>query len=109
MKRIIAFALVAGFPALAFAQDWKNANFIDAGCVGKMKDKTDAHTRECALKCSDTGYGIVVGGKFLKFDDAGNKQTLAELKKSTKKDHLRVDVSGALTGDTIAVKTVKID
>jgi hypothetical protein len=109
MRRIIAFALAAGFPGLALAQDWKGASFIDAGCANKMKDNTDPHTKECALKCSDTGFGIVVGGKFLKFDDAGNKQTLAELKKTKKKDHLRVDVSGDLSGDTIAVKSMKID
>ena len=109
MKRIIAFALAFGMPAAAFAQDWKDAHFIDAGCSGKMKDNTDAHTKECALKCSDTGFGIVVDGKFLKFDDGGNKQTLAALKKSKKKDHIRADVSGELSGDTIAVKSVKLN
>ena len=55
----------------------------------------DAHTRDCALMCEKSGYGIVTADKkFLKFDADGNAKILAALKASDKTDHLRVNVSG---------------
>jgi hypothetical protein len=44
----------------------------------------------------------------LKFDADGNAKVLAELKASTKTDHLRVNVSGDVKGDTIKVTSVKL-
>jgi hypothetical protein len=108
MKKIIMLALLT-LPAAALAEEWKGAAFIDAGCSGKMKADTDKHTTDCALKCADTGFGLVLDGKFVKFDDAGNKQALAELKKTKKKDHLRATVTGTRTGDEIKVQKVSLD
>jgi hypothetical protein len=45
---------------------------------------------------------------FLKFDAAGNAKITEALKASDKKDHLRVDVSGAVNGDTLQVTSVKL-
>jgi len=105
---LIAGAIVL-LPLASFADTWKDAHFIDAGCQAKMKADTDKHTKECALKCSDTGFGIVLDGKFLKFDDAGNKQAIAELNKLKKKDHIRANVTGTRDGDVIKVQTVTLD
>jgi hypothetical protein len=77
-------------------------------CSKKVGSNADAHTKDCALKCAGSGFGIIDGkGNFLKFDKAGNDQALALLKSSDKKDHLRVNVDGDEKGDTIAVKSVK--
>jgi len=43
-----------------------------------------------------------------KFDPDGNAKVLAALKASDKKDHLRVNVSGDVPGDTIKVTSVKL-
>jgi Tfp pilus assembly ATPase PilU len=69
----------------------------------------DAHTRACALKCSASGFGIVTQDKkFLKFDASGNTKITDALKASDKKDHLRVDVSGDVEGDTLKVTSIKL-
>jgi hypothetical protein len=67
------------------------------------------HTRQCALGCEDSGFGIVTADqKFLKFDADGNSKIAAALKASDKKDHLRVNVTGDVDGDTIKVTSVKL-
>ena len=56
------------------------------------------------------GMGLLTSdGTFLKFDDPGAKQALAELKGTKKKDHLRATVIGERTGDAIKVQSVKLD
>ena len=61
------------------------------------------------MQCQGGGFGIVTQDqKFLKFDEAGNQKVLAELKHTKKQDHLRVDVSGDVEGDTLKVKSIKL-
>jgi Tfp pilus assembly ATPase PilU len=59
--------------------------------------------------CEKSGYGIVTSDKkFLKFDADGNAKIAEALKASDKTDHLRVNVSGDVQGDTIKVTSVKL-
>ena len=44
----------------------------------------------------------------MKFDAQGNKEIVAALKASDKKDHLRADVTGEVQGDTLKVTSVKL-
>jgi hypothetical protein len=91
------------------AETFKNVPVVDSNCSAKIADSPDSHTRECALKCEGSGYGIVTSDKkFLKFDAEGNKEIAAALKASSKKDHLRVDVSGEVQGDTLKVSSIKL-
>ena len=46
--------------------------------------------------------------QFLKFDAEGNTKIVEALKASDKKDHLRVDVSGDVQGDTLKVTSIKL-
>lgn len=106
MKKLLLLAVVLSLSALAFAGDWSNVVLIDSHCVRTEKNP-DMHTRACAMRCSDSGYGIVTSeGKFLKFDQAGNEKALALLDSTDKNDHLRVNVKGELKGDTIEVHSV---
>jgi hypothetical protein len=69
----------------------------------------DSHTRACALKCQQSGFGIVTKDKqFLKLDAKGNAEVVSALKASDKKDHLRANVTGDVEGDTIKVSSVKL-
>lgn len=71
----------------------------------------EAHTRECALMpdCQKSGYGVVTSdGKFLKFDEAGNRKALEAIKASKKLDDLEVDVTGEVQGDSIKVESLKL-
>ena len=82
---------------------------MDVNCSAKVAADPDSHTRACALKCEASGFGIITADKkFIKFDAAGNKEITEALKASDKKDHLRVDVSGDVQGDTLKVTSVKL-
>jgi hypothetical protein len=75
----------------------------------KVAADPDCHLRACALKCEASGFGIVTKDQqFLKFDAAGNASIVEALKTSDKKDHLRVDVSGDVQGDTLKVTSIKL-
>jgi hypothetical protein len=109
MKKCLLFTLMF-FAASAFASTWNNVPLVDKMCSKKVAANPDAHTRDCALQCSKSGYGIVTSdGKFLKFDTSGDEKALSLLKQTDKKDHLRVTVDGDEKDGTIAVKSVKLD
>ncbi len=110
-SRIVAAVaiLLLALPAVALAESWSNVTLIDQHCAAKFKGKADEHTRDCALMCATSGYGVYTAdGQYLKFDDGGSKMALALLKSSDKEDHLRVDVTGDKDGDTIKVKTIEM-
>jgi hypothetical protein len=101
-------ALVA-LPVAAATETWSNAALVDGGCMKKVKEDPDAHTRDCALKCASAGFGVFTAdGHYLKFDAKGNEQALAAVKATDQKDHLRVDVKGTLDGETIQVETLAL-
>jgi hypothetical protein len=84
---------------------------VDAMCGADIKsqDEADAHTRACALNshCAASGFGIVVDGKFHKFDAEGNKKAEAIFKATDKKDHIAATVDGTLESDgSITVKSL---
>ena len=110
MKKLSYLALLGffAFPVVA-AENFTDVPVVDSNCSKKVADNPDSHTRACALKCEASGYGIITSDKkFLKFDAEGNKEIVAALKASDKKDHLRADVTGDLEGDTLTVTSVKL-
>jgi len=101
--RIIALSLL--MVGLLGAADSFSGTVVDIMCRGK---DLAGHTRECALACSKSGYGLVTAdGKFLKFDEAGNARTLASLKKLTKELDLKAKVSGTLDGEVLKVESIE--
>jgi hypothetical protein len=111
MRKITYLALLGllALPTLASAETYKDVPVVDVNCSAKVASAPDTHTRACALKCAASGYGIITEDKkFIKFDAAGNKEIIAALKASDKKDHLRVDVSGDVEGDTLKVTSIKL-
>ncbi|MBV9073839.1 MAG: hypothetical protein JOZ10_09425 [Acidobacteria bacterium] len=111
MKRLTSLALLLAFtiPAFCAEQTFNNVPVVDTMCSKKVADNPDAHTKACAIACQGGGFGIITSDKkFLKFDSAGNQKVLAAIKSSKKEDHLRVDVSGDVQGDTLKVTTVKL-
>jgi hypothetical protein len=91
--------------AAASAADF-TGTVVDVMCRGK---DLASHTRECAVTCSKSGYGLVTAdGKFLKFDEAGNARTLAVLKKSAKEKDLKAKVSGSVDGDVLKVQAIEL-
>lgn len=78
------------------------------------KDKETAmskamkHTVSCTLEesCMESGYGLLMDGKYVKFDEAGDKMALDYLKKTKVKENILVEVSGTQEGETIKVKSI---
>lgn len=109
MKKLVAVLVLALFSLPVFAAEWKDAPVVDVQCSARVKADPDSHTKDCAMKCAKSGFGIYTSdGKFLKFDSKGNDEMVAALKKSDKKDHLRVNVKGEQSGDTIKVQSVSL-
>ena len=103
---VIAALATAG---LALADSWTNVSLVDTNCANKVKADPDSHPRSCAIKCAGNGYGVYTAdGKYLKFDAAGSEKALALLKATEQADHLRVDVTGKLEGETIQVESIAL-
>jgi len=111
MKKIAYLAALGMFalPAFAATETFSDVSIVDVNCSKKVAADPDSHTRDCALKCQGSGYGIVTKDKqFLKLDSTGNQDVIAALKASDKKDHLRADVTGDREGDTLKVTSFKL-
>jgi len=109
MKKLLAVLAVALFSLPMFAAEWKDAPIVDVQCSTKAKADPGSHTKQCSLGCSKSGFGIYTSvGKFLKLDAKGNEAVMDALKKTDKKDHLRVNVKGDLAGDTIKVESLSL-
>jgi hypothetical protein len=112
MKKLVSVTVLLAawaLPALGANASYHDVPLLDVGCSRKAAANPDAHTRDCALMCAKSGYGIVTSDQhFLKFNAAGNQKILDELKASSKKDHLRVNVTGDVEGDTLKVSSVSL-
>ncbi|MGA9406613.1 MAG: hypothetical protein WBW71_05720 [Bacteroidota bacterium] len=71
--------------------------------------KAAKHTKSCALEesCQESGYGLMSAGVWYKFDDNGDKQALALLQKTQKKNDITVAVTGTRDGDIFKVTSIK--
>ena len=95
--------LLSSVPALA--ETW-TGTLVDVMCKGK---DLAGHTRECALTCAKSGFGVVLSdGKFLKFDESGNAKALGALKSSSKDKDLKAKITGSKDGETIQVDSLEL-
>jgi uncharacterized protein YhbP (UPF0306 family) len=74
----------------------------------KATEKAMKHTKDCAIEdmCKEDGYGVVSNGKFIKFDENGDKLALAYFDKSKKDKDFMVDVEGTMDGDIMKVASI---
>jgi opacity protein-like surface antigen len=107
MKRLLGItASFVLFSTAAMAASW-TGTVVDTMCKGK---DVASHTRQCALGCAKSGFGLVTSdGKFVKFDEAGNAKALAALKASKKDKDLRATVTGTMNDDVIAVDSIHLE
>jgi hypothetical protein len=104
MKKLIAALLVTS--TLALAETW-SGTVVDVMC---KKNDLASHTRDCAISCAKSGFGIVLAdGTFIKFDERGNVKALAALKASTKEKDLKAKVTGSKKEDVIQVESIQIE
>lgn len=113
----IVLASVAGFAGESTKAEVHTLKgyVVDALCAKHMTKKEHpmeeaaAHTRECALMeaCVASGYGVISEGKLLTFDAKGSRMAKDLIEKSSRKDHLFVEVKGIVKGKTVSVTTIK--
>lgn len=113
-KLLVAAGLLVAFCCVAQAADVEGI-LLDKKCSAKImkegQEAAQAHTRQCALMpdCAKSGYGVLTAdGKFISFDEAGNKKAIQALKASKKKDNLKATVTGEQSGETIKVASIKL-
>jgi hypothetical protein len=108
-KNLIRASLGAAL-AIAASAASVDGTLMDKACNTAKKD-AKTHERSCALMppCQKSGYVVVTPeGKVLTLDAKGNDEALKALKASTKKDDLRVTVTGDVSGDSIKVASLKL-
>lgn len=112
MKKISSLLVLLALgvaPALASATTFHDVSLVDVGCSRKAAANPDTHTRDCAISCAKSGFGIFTAEhQFLKFDTRGNREALEALKASHETDHIRVNVKGTVEGGTLKVSTLKL-
>ncbi len=121
MMSLLAFAQekkeAAGMmKEMAKADMWKGylvdkmcaTGYVKGGDVAKANTKGMKHTKSCALEegCMESGYGLIIDGKYIKFDQGGDKMAVDFLNKSKKKDNFYVEVAGTKDGDIVNVKSI---
>ena len=85
---------------------WLHQARPDVVCLQELKSTDE----DFSLRAIDkAGYGAVVDGKFIKFDEKGNELAKAALMKSDKKDNLRADVTGKMKDGVIDVSSLKLE
>jgi hypothetical protein len=111
LNKLALGILVLALASPLAAETWKGVALMDAGCAGKadLLAHPENHPKACALQCGKAGYGVVVDGKFIKFDKKGSDLAAAALKKTDKSDHLTATVTGELKDGTIAVTDLKLE
>jgi hypothetical protein len=110
MKKLALAVALFSLPLFAYAQDWANVALLDRQCHKAGEDKNvETHTKQCLIHCAKSGFGIIdAEGKWIALDKKGNKLVLTALKKTQKADHLHVNVTGELKGESIVVKKLAL-
>jgi glutamate synthase domain-containing protein 2 len=106
--------LAVAVSGLSFAEEVNGILMTTMCAAGASKGGQDAamkHERTCNLKpnCAKTGFGVVTSdNKFIGFDDAGNDIARKALEASTKKDDMKVVVTGEMDGGKLKVASLKL-
>jgi hypothetical protein len=104
---VILCALLILSSSGVFAHDRKVGILIDATCgkrLAQSPDEAKAHLVSCCLKksCAKSGFGVIVDGKFYKFDKMGDKLAAAILESTDRKSGVRVRVDAHFDADPIS-------
>jgi hypothetical protein len=102
--------------SMPLAAETVKGYLVDKMCSAKVAkegaEAAKAHTKDCALmpNCQSSGYGVFTAdGKFLKFDEDGDRFAVKMLGFSSSKDNIKVTVDGEVKGDSIAVKALQLN
>lgn len=108
MKQIAVFFFISISASFLFAQTSWTGYLADKMCSARLASseaKAAGHTKECLVEehCAKSGYGVIVDGKYYKFDKKGDELAAALLKSSSKEKGFKVTVTGAMKKKKISV------
>ena len=107
---VVGAGAFGGWTALYLLRRGARVTLLDAWGPGNSRASSGGETRVIrGTYGPDRVYTRMADGKFLKFDESGNKQTAAALQATKKTDHLRANVVGERKGDQIAVSKITLD
>jgi hypothetical protein len=76
--------------------------------VESQPEKLLDHSKGCVMACGvDAGFGLVVKGGFIPFDEQGNKLAREWLEQTSKQKELRATVTFLVDGDNFKVEAIK--
>jgi hypothetical protein len=109
---LILFAAVA---VSSFAADTTVKGYlVDLACAAEEGQKPGfgaKHTKDCLQMddCAKSGYGVLTDDKkVIKFDQASNTQAKKFIDDLKKTKDIKVNVTGTVKGDTIAVSKIEL-
>ena len=115
MGFVSSVAMVMGLAVFASAQGQPmKGTLMDIACSSHHATEagyTERHDKKCLLMdgCIKSGYSLVTADKkVLKFDKKGNDLALDLIKKTDHDKDWKVTVDGKVSGDTIAVSSIKL-
>lgn len=116
LRIVAAAALVASGLTMSGAAQGQQVTGTLMDVMCSTEHASDAnfaanHDKKCLLMdgCVKSGYSLVTSDrKVLKFDAKGNQLALDLIKKTDREKNWTVAVTGAVTGDTIAVTDIKM-
>ena len=114
MKKL-ALLLFAAAAISSWAADSQVKGYlVDLECARDDAQRPDfgkTHARQCLQMpdCANSGYGVLTEDKkIIRFDKAGNAQMKKFISTITKKNDLRVTVTGSVTGEEMTVSKIEL-
>jgi hypothetical protein len=111
MRKLLTIAATAAFfTTLALAENY-SGKLMDSSCIDQKKEPAT-----CQATANTTAFSVVVSGKLLKFDDAGNQKAAKALRDRADRAAdpaaaaapVSAKVTGTLDGDVIKVDSIEV-
>jgi hypothetical protein len=119
MRNLAALLIALALPALAAAQAQPAKDKAPAqvqaqgqsysGTLADAQCKGSTPTQPCSVDESTTEFGLAMaGGRFVKFDSAGNEKVEQQLGDKGTKGSPNATVKGVLQGDVLQVESIQL-
>lgn len=113
--RRIALVLITAAALSAFAAETKVQGYlVDLACASEEGQKPGfgaKHSKMCLQmpECVKSGYGVLTDDKkVIKFDAASNAKAKQFISGMNKDKDIKVNVTGTVTGESIAVSKIEL-
>ncbi|HEY6968279.1 MAG TPA: hypothetical protein VJA94_03675 [Candidatus Angelobacter sp.] len=113
--RKIALIIVTTFAICAFAADSAVKGYlVDLSCAAEEGTNPGfgvKHSKGCLQMedCEKSGYGVLTDDKkVIRFDKAGNDEAKKFIAALTKKNDIKVTVTGAVKGEEMTVSKIEL-